>query len=292
MGEMPRRSDRVEMSIPIRVRGMSVQTKFFDEQTQTDLLSKHGFLTHLRSLVELESEIHVTSLKNNAAGTFRVAWVNTRGQEGFHNVGLELVESDGDLWEVMFPPERPEDHEAVAQAWLECQRCRQKLLTPVPEAEYEHLCEGFLIAKPCERCKATTPWEFTSEGEPPSNAAQPQEAALEPGFESAGKAPASGSETGLEHRRRGRAPLEMRIKVTRRKHGITMEDFCDTANVSREGVYFLTDGNYTRGESVEVVLRYKEGDLNIPSKARVVRCDQPKDSALHGVALHLEGKRG
>ncbi len=286
MAEKKRRSDRVEMAIPIRVRGMSKQTKFFDEDTETRLISNHGLMTRLRSLVDLETEIHVTSLKNNRAGNFRVTWVQTRGRDGFHDVGLELVDSDGDLWEVHFPAAEPGEDEVTAQAWLECQRCRQKLLMTVPEAEYEYLSDGFLIAKPCERCKATTPWEFSAESEAGS-AAEAEEVIrwhpTAPAFEDTKK----GVREDL--RNRGRAPLKMQIKVMRHKYGTQLEDVCETLNISRNGAYFLTSQNYDVGERVKVILPYKEGDVVIPVPARVVRQDQPKGTYLHAIALQLEG---
>lgn len=267
MNAKVRRSGRVEVAVPIQVRGMSTDNKFFDERTQTKLVSKHGLMTQLKNLLELETEVHVTNTENNIGGTFRVAWVNTRGHEGFHDVGLEIVETEGTLWKIYFPPLPPEENEPRAQAWLECQRCHQRRLTDVPETEYEFLCIGFLVARICDTCKATTPWEFRPEEEP---APPPSPGRLE------------------DKRGKGRVPLKMPIKVTRRQYGGVVEDISQTENVSRSGAYFLSNQDYEVGERVKVILPYKVGDVALPLPARVVRVDPSRGTFRRGVAIHLE----
>src|SRR5271169_1618237 len=98
MDESQPKSARVQLALPIRVRGMSVERKFFDEPTTTILVSQHGFMTRIKSLVELDSELHVVSVKNNVAGTFSVVWVDTHARDGFHHLGLQILNSEGDMW--------------------------------------------------------------------------------------------------------------------------------------------------------------------------------------------------
>lgn len=272
MYEKKRRSDRIQVAIPIRVRGMSSENKFFDEETETQWLSKHGITARLHSLVDLETEVHVTNLKSTVAGTFRAVWVNTRANEGFHDVGLELIWTEGDLWGIHFPPEEPQPDEAMARAWLECRRCHEKLLTSVPEAEYEHLSEGFLIARHCDRCKATTSWEFAVQVE-----IIPDE-----GVAAKAKRPAQ-----KDLRDKGRAPIKMKIKVTRRVYGTPIEDVCETENVSRNGARFSSLQNYEVGENVEVVMPYSEGNVAIAVPARVIRVEQGKGMPHRAVAIEF-----
>jgi len=91
------------LALPIRVRGMSTENKFFDESTQTILISQHGCMTRIKNLVELDSEVHVVSTKNDVAGTFSVVWVNTTDREGFYHLGLQLLQAEGDMWGIRFP---------------------------------------------------------------------------------------------------------------------------------------------------------------------------------------------
>lgn len=281
MDETERQSSRVKVAIPIRVRGMSTQHKFFDETTQTALLGRGLLVTRIQNLVDLETELFVINLNNNVAGTFRVLWLNIQGKEGWHHVGLELVEAEGDLWEIPFPADEEEAATPTAQAWLECPRCHQRLLTPVPEADADSLYAGFRIARTCERCRATTPWEFTL--------AETLEA--EPMAAGAAGVARIMKKPGKEMRTKGRAPLRTDIKVIREKYGTILEDICKTVNVSRQGAYFLTKEIYTVGEQVSVVLHYKEGDVSIPVAAYVVRVEPAKESFYNAVALKLEGER-
>jgi len=280
------RIDRVIVTMPVRVRGMSTQTKFFDETVEASLVSPQAVVIQLRNLVDLETEVHLMNLQNHVGGTFRVTWVNTQAKDGWHNVGLELIEGEGDLWEMSFPAVEAGEEGAAAQAWLACQRCGQRLLTSIPEVEAAFLCDGFLIARACDRCKATTPWEFRTGPEQADSASAPAE----------GESNLSESEKilhklGKDLRRKGRAPLQMQIKVLRQKYGTVLEDICETVNVSGNGAYFLSRQNYDVGELIEVVLPYEEGALTIPVPARVVRRDEPPGSYLHAVAIQLESEK-
>jgi hypothetical protein len=253
---------------------MSAQNKFFDERTATETLSRDEVTTQLKHLVDLEMEVYVNSLENGVGGTFRVVWMNTRAHNGSHRVGLALLESDADLWEIEFPPS------LSAEVWLECQRCKRQLQATVPEAEPEFVCEGFRVSRHCEQCKVTTSWKFVSEvKQTPQVPGQETKAQVPPTLE---------KKAWVEQRMKGRAPLRMAIKVIRRKYGEAIEDTSETKNVSRGGAYFLSKQNYDVGELVEVIIPYKEGDLNIPVAARVVRVDQSEGSFHKGVAVHLE----
>jgi hypothetical protein len=254
---------RVRAAVPIRVRGMSSEEKFFDEQTSTCLVDSSVVIIRLRSLVDLETEVHITSLKNHLAGTFRVLWINTDGR---HDLGLELVETEGDLWEV---DGAAEGVGSGAQALLQCQRCLQSQMLALPEVEKEFIRDGFVIARACERCKATTPWAFTRVETRKRTYAEAKK----------------------DQRGKGRAPLKMQIKVIRHQYNSIVEDNCATVNVSRHGVYFLTRASYTPGETVQLIMPYKEGDVAIPVSARVVRQVDLPDSYFRGVALHLEPSR-
>lgn len=271
MNPTKRRPNKVRLSIPTRVRGVSSQNRFFDEETETLWVSDKWLVIPLHYLLDLETEIHILNLSNQMAGTFRVVWVNTRDSDGVYNAGLELLEAQGEMWGVHIPPVEPGDQEAFAHAWLKCRRCQNRGLLPLPEAEEEYLSEGFLSGRECEQCKATTAWVFSDETE----SAAPRPAA-------------TAREKQSEQRAKGRVPMKMKIKVERRKYGHVLEDLCETRNVSRKGVYFTSSQIYEVGETVQVVMPYNEGDLAIPVTGRVVRVDQPRAGTGRAVALRLE----
>jgi hypothetical protein len=245
---------------------MSIQNKFFDEETATILISSKGIMTQIRSLVDLEAEVHVVNLTNEISGTFRIVWVNTQVKDGFHQVGLEVIEAAGKMWSIFFPPEDPATDEPTAQAWLECKSCHQKLLGPIPQAELEHLVVGVVVARQCDRCRATTTWELTIAGEP---------------------APAAGKKG---QRARTRAALKLSIKVIREVGGTNVEEVCETINVSRNGAYFLAAEDYQVGELIKIVLPYKKGDVIGPATAMVTRQDQVDGPLNHAVGIHIEAE--
>jgi len=272
--EKMRRRDRAQVAIPIRVRGMSVENKFFDEETETKWVSNRILMTRIRNRVNLEADVQVTNLENKVEGLFRVIWMNNPNQDQFHDVGLELMEPERDLWEIEFPAAQPGQDGEGARVWLECQLCHQTILGSVPEAEDEYLSEGFLLARSCERCKATTPWDLTSD---PQSTAAPKAAA-----EAAKK-------KNLEAMRaKGRAPIKMKIKVTRDMLGAVLDDIGDTVNVSASGVCFVSSQLYEVGSTVKVILPYNPGEMGLPISALVVRRSKGAESSSHLVALHFD----
>lgn len=277
-GEKPTR--RWKVAIAIRVQGMDHRSKFFNESVETCVVSEHLLVMRLESLVDLETEVHVTNLQNELGGTFRALWVNTRPQGRRHATGLELVQAEGELWP--FPADLVGRPELAPWAFLECRRCHEKLLLPVRETEDEFLSEGFVIARVCDRCKATTPWHFAPQ-------ADALDLEVHTSIDQDGETQWSlRKKRSKDMRRKGRAPLKMKIKVIRKTYGQTSEDICKTLNVSRHGVCFSSSHNYEVGERVMVVLPYEEGAMAIPVPAEVVRVDEVKGSLFQAVAIQLE----
>jgi len=253
---------------------MSKEHKFFDEETQTKLIGKYGFMTQIRTLVDLETEIHVVNLKNDVAGTFRVVWVNTRSQDGFHQLGAEVYEVPDDIWGIYFPPVEPSVDLPEGQVWLKCRICKQKQLDTVPQAEVEHLEVGVLVARQCDQCKATTTWEFTQQGD-----GAPEAAAVSLSDEEKDKA---------DKRARKRESLSLHLKLTRELAGMEVDDVSKTIDVSHIGAYFLTPQIYKVGEPVKVTLPYKKDFKGVPMGARVIRIVRPKGTTLYAVAIQLD----
>jgi hypothetical protein len=267
-----------EIKLAVRVRGMSHEHRFFDELASTTRLTEEFIVIRLRDLVDPDSELHITNMRTQIGGTYRVAWINTRSDEGLHAVGLELLDPEGDIWEPGSILAGAECFDGAPVALLECQRCHQRVSASLPEAEAESLGEGFTIARHCELCRATTAWAFSVEA--PPEIAQP-----EPEVELA-------SSTGKrqilkEQRLKGRAPLRMPIKTIRHRYGAMVFDVAETINVSRTGVYFATDQSYEVGGEVKIIMPYHPNGVAIPVAARVVRQDEHKGTTGKRVAIHL-----
>lgn len=262
--------------LAVRVRGMSHEQRFFDELASTTRLTPEFIVIRLRDMVDPDSELHITNMRNQVGGTYRVAWINRRADEGLHAVGLELLDPEGEIWEPGCFPDGADLANEAPVALLECQRCHQKLSTPLPEAEAESLGEGFTIARHCDPCRATTTWTFAIDA-PPAKA-EPEHAPVS----ATGK-----REIQKEQRLKGRAPLRMPIKTIRHKYGAMVFDVAETINVSRTGVYFATDQSYEVGGEVKIIMPYHPNGVAIAVPARVVRQDEPQGAKQKRVAIHL-----
>jgi len=277
---------RIKLAIPVRVRGMTSENKYFDEQVETVWIGSEVIVIRLQSLLDLDTEVHLMSLRTNVGAAFRTIWLNTQPVDGFRVIGLELVESEGDLWATDLPNPPPETEDVIIQTWLECLRCHQKDKIPLPEVPREFIGAGLVVERNCGRCKATTAWGFTQPAALPEEFAGPTSPAQ--AGELAQSASGAGAKYREEQRRKGRAPLRMPIKVIKRVYGSELADVGETINISRSGVYFRTLKIYEVGETVHVLLPYKEGDIAIPVPAKVVRRDQLKEPPEKGVALHFQ----
>ena len=260
-------SRRVKIAIPIRVRGMSSENKFFDEWAETVYVSASSLITRLRSRVDPDTEVHVTSKVTRQGGSFRTIWVNVRDHDGFYDTGMELLDVEGNMWGRTLEKQGDARDAAIAEARLECQRCHTILTTPVPEALDEFIKEGFRIARHCEKCKGSTKWAFSTAAEAESVRVRQAD--------------------GPDDRRKGRAAIKMKIKVYCDRLGSIGEDVCETINVSANGLYFTTRNPYIVGETLRIVAPYEESGVAIPIPARVVRLDRPADSSLTAVAVEM-----
>jgi len=267
-----------EVKVPIRVRGLSRAQRYFDERTLTTRLTLDFIVVRLRDEVDLDSELHVMNIRTQVGGTYRVAWINTRPKLNFYSVGLELLDPEGEIWEPDTIPGVVESGDAAPIALLECLRCHDRVSTPVPEAETSSLRKGFTIARHCDVCRATTIWVYcvdeTIEAELVRQAETPHQQA--PALAAQVSEPADPSkpkpaERSKDHRQKGRAPIQLAIKIIRSKYGQQLFDICETINVSRTGVYFATGQNYEPGEILEVIVPYHPDSVAIPVQARVVR---------------------
>jgi hypothetical protein len=260
-----------KVAVPIRIRGMSADQRYFDEETQATRITEDFIVAGISYLVDLEIEVHVTNPITQAGGTYRVAWVNRHDESGNFAMGLELIDSEGAIWDPgsilrsQNPPMEPQPVE------LECSRCHRRVTITIPEADPEEMGAGFSVARPCDICKATTAWRF--------------------GIEEAQAAPGSPLKERNgpieEQRAKGRVPLQLMIRVTRKTYGMTVTDICETINISRTGVYFTTDKCFEVGDMLEIVVPYHPDSVALPVPARVVRREDIPGTFRRRIAVHL-----
>src|SRR6267378_3496429 len=98
-----RRSQRVLMTIPVRVSGQNVLGSPFEEETQTRAISAHGALILISAQVYRGQRLTLSNVQTKAALECVVAHIDSR--RGEHpQVGVEFALPNPMFWHVAFPP--------------------------------------------------------------------------------------------------------------------------------------------------------------------------------------------
>jgi hypothetical protein len=99
-----RRSQRVLMQVPVRIRGKNGQGVDFEEFTETLAINAHGALVLLTARLTSGAVIHMKHNKTEEEQECHVAFLGpVRG--GRAEIGLEFTAPRPMFWRVAFPPE-------------------------------------------------------------------------------------------------------------------------------------------------------------------------------------------
>jgi hypothetical protein len=99
-----RRSQRVLMQVPIRLRGTDVQGKDFEELTETLAINAHGALVLLTARLVSGGLVHMRHNKTEEEQECHVAFLGPV-RSGKAEIGLEFTAPRPTFWRVAFPPE-------------------------------------------------------------------------------------------------------------------------------------------------------------------------------------------
>jgi hypothetical protein len=98
-----RRSQRVLVTIPVRVSGQSGAGLPFEEATHTRAISAHGALLLVSTQVHRGQRLNLSNVQTKAALECVVAHID-RHQSDHPQVGVEFVLPNPMFWHVAFPP--------------------------------------------------------------------------------------------------------------------------------------------------------------------------------------------
>src|SRR6266850_440769 len=98
-----RRSQRVLMTIPVRVSGQNVLGSPFEEETHTRAISAHGALILVSTQVYRGQRLTLSNVQAKAALECVVAHID-RHQSDHPQVGIEFMLPNPIFWHVAFPP--------------------------------------------------------------------------------------------------------------------------------------------------------------------------------------------
>src|SRR5579863_1445652 len=98
-----RRSDRVALAIPIRVRGTDCQGQPFDEKSQTLVISRYGALIALARPLASGQDVTIHCIGTGREALARVV-DQAEEEKGSSLYGIEIINLEANVWEIHFPP--------------------------------------------------------------------------------------------------------------------------------------------------------------------------------------------
>lgn len=99
-----RRSQRILLSVSVRVTGTQPNGGEFEEMTTTLVVNAHGALLQLREAVQLDQEIRVKNMQTGEQVSCVVRDVGNVAAAGGAEVGVEFCQPQPRFWSVAFPP--------------------------------------------------------------------------------------------------------------------------------------------------------------------------------------------
>ncbi len=260
-----RRSDRINLTIPIRVAGTDAVGYSFVDDARTVVVTRHGakILAARKLAPDQEVSIHcvLTGLEVDA----RVLGQIGEEVDGYY-YGVSFLDDSANPWGIQFPALET-GKVAVGRAVLECVGCKTREVAYLDEFEVEVLEANSSITRYCMRCTESTLWKKS----------KVETVTAEPEVEEAE------AETGQEKRREPRRELRVRACIRSQEFG---DEIVWTRNVSRGGLCFESLRRYAAHWKVDVSIPYSPGGGNIFLPARIARVQgmTASDVVLCGVA--------
>ena len=116
-----RRSQRVLMQIPVRVRGTDAQSKPFEEEATTLAINAHGALVQLQARLTSGGKVLMQHKQTQEEQECHVVFLGPV-RSGKAEIGLEFSAPRPAFWRVTFPPEdwspkHPEARTVISTAY-------------------------------------------------------------------------------------------------------------------------------------------------------------------------------
>jgi hypothetical protein len=149
---------------------------------------------------------------------------------------------------------------------IECAACKKAAQSALSSIEYDVLLATGLISRHCDRCGETTRW-------------RPSEQLLTPEMVAAANAKPHSPED--ERRKIRRLRLNMRIRV-RNMWGVT--DICQTRDVSKVGLCFLSTKVYSVRDELFIALPFADQQVPVETKSIIVWTSESSSGRFYGVS--------
>jgi hypothetical protein len=252
-----RRTERLKLSIPIRVMCFGGSAGDFTEDTNTLVVNRDGALIILEHRVTADDTLRIINLENFHEADFRVVGQTRYEGQQVAEWGVECLEKDRVIWGIEFPP--PLDPgSSQAGALLQCLECKKQRFAVLNLVEVDMLESVGKLEKLCEQCGHLSTWSYADVTRRPKQL---------PPSEQPAASPRVGEWDGKTERRlHKRMALKLRALI-RNSKGET--EMAKTENLSRGGMAICLKMTLSLGEFVTVICPYSGGGQDIEQRAEV-----------------------
>jgi hypothetical protein len=252
-----RRSDRVSIAVPVQVYGTAVTGEAFMEQTQTQLLSRHGAALLMTRKMLPQEQIIIRNLANQREAVAQI--VGQMGaQDKTYIYGVAFLDPEVNLWDINFL-RLSSVEEATLRLVLECKVCSGQEPVLLKDFESDVFGASQNLTRDCRRCREATQW-FIAAQEPivgqlaNDKMRQPSPYGAHPGSQNDRKNPR----------------LKLNISACVRLPGFNEQEIVEVENVSRGGLSFLSARSYFSGSILEVAAPYTRDATNVFVRSRLI----------------------
>lgn len=261
MAAEKRRSERVMLTIPLRVHGTDPNGASFKESARTIVLNRHGAAIHSSRPLRPGEIIRIVNELSQREAEFRVVGPVAPLTEAGGQWGVECLDPKKNIWGIQFPPPA-EGQDAEAKALLECRKCHTLTLQPVSLVEVEVLETSGLLSRRCRSCDSMTPWGYADKQVAMTAPEEPAMLAQTEGRVQ------STTARGADKRRHRRFSLQLPALIRDYYGGV---EITKSENVSKGGFCFVSEKNYHVGQGIMAVCPYSTASHEIEVRARIVR---------------------
>jgi hypothetical protein len=255
-GEKKRSSERLMLSIPVRVWGYRSTSGEFTEDTRTSLVNRSGARIALQHRIAANDTLHLINLENHREADFRVVAPIAGSGQDIQEWGLECLEPGRDIWGIEFGPPLS----GQTGALIRCQGCHKEVFSSLTTPEAEALKSTGVVERQCSNCNRLTDWvhsEVTRQAKE-----LPSAAAVTP-------PPRPQVAVNPEDQRQDRRVGMKQPILVRGPHG--QEEVSKTENVSQGGLALSLAMELNVGDAVRVLYPYSPGGQNTEQKAEIRR---------------------
>jgi len=257
-----RNTERILLTIPIRVTAFGGSEGGFSEETYTVEINRDGARIALKHRVEPGDTIRIVNLENLREADFRVVGPCRLEENGIGDWGVVCLDVDRSLWDIQFSPPL-KAHANEAGALLKCGDCGAQSFCNLRDWEVQILESGSL-QRFCEKCGAPTNWQH-ADSHPGVEAGRPPEPPPKP------EAAAPKQPPGTWAHKRAFKRLAMKLPIlVRDQKGV--KELSKTECLSKGGLAVSLGLKLEVGDIVAVYCPYCEGGQNFEQKAEVRSC--------------------